>query len=193
MRPYHTADRQPLAEVFARAAERDPTYRVLLGDGIAGAMRFLGPRLLDLRERSGARIAVLDRGGHAVGVAIVAPVGCQPGALAYLRHGLLRAPATLGMATTMRLLAADRAVQQLKNLARMAEPHEELLALATDPERGRGGGLKLLRHALGRAPALAVATSDRQVRLYEALGFELAVQNGVSGLFTAFVMRRARQ
>ncbi|MCB9671734.1 MAG: GNAT family N-acetyltransferase [Alphaproteobacteria bacterium] len=192
LRPYHPDDHEAVAALMALAFRDDPAYRFLLGEHVDAGLAFLMPRLLKLRRDAGARIDVHERDGRPVGVLVSAPPDLQLGTLGYLRNGLLRAPGTLGVAATMRLLTADRALHQLKNLVRPSEPWVEAVSLAVHPELGRGRGLRMAREALDGLDTgvLAVTTNARNVRLYEHMGFSIAAQNGVLGGFTAWVMLR---
>lgn len=192
LRPYRDDDHEAVSSLLARAFVDDPAYRHLLADDVEEGLAFLMPRLLKLRLDAGARVDVHEHRGRPVGVLVTAPSDLHLGTLGYLRHGLLLAPGRVGMAATMRLLAADRALAQLKRLGRPAGQHLEALAFAVDPDLGRGRGLVMAREALRQVsgPLLAVTTSDRNVRLYRHLGFEVVVQNGILGGFTAWVMVR---
>lgn len=192
LRPYRDDDHEAVAALLADALADDPAYGYLLGEQAREGLHFLMPRLLELRRAAGARIDVHELDGRCAGALVTAPPDLHLSTLGYLRNGLLRAPGKLGVRSTFRLLAADRALQKLKALARPDVPHVEAVSFAVDRQRARGHGLRMAREGLAQidCPVLAVTTSDRNVRLYRHLGFEVVVQDGILGGFTAWVMVR---
>lgn len=193
LRPYDPVDLPALTSLCTRAFRDDPAYRFLFGDNVDEGLTFLMPRLLEMRHDHGARILVREHEGRIAGLLVASPSSVTLGTFSYLRHGLLRAPASLGVATTMKLLSADRAVHQLKNLVRPSGPFTEALTLAVDPDlQGKGVGTAIAVQAMKElvGPAVLVTTNAANIPLYERFGFQVRVQNGILQGFTAWIMHR---
>lgn len=193
LRPYTPDDHPAVADLLQRSFREDPAYQFLFAGAIEEGLTFLTPRLLKMRHDAGADVQVLCAPDGSIGAVLVTGSSeLRLGSLAYLRNGLLRAPGQLGIAATMRLLNADRAIHQLKNLVRPPGPYVEGITLAVHPDhQGQGLGSQMAREGLPtEGPLLLVTTNDANVPFYEAHGFRIAAQNGILGGFTAWVMRR---
>jgi ribosomal protein S18 acetylase RimI-like enzyme len=170
-------DERLLAPLLARAFERDPQLSWLLGpsdDGRRRLERFFALQLRDAARYGAVDVAVEDGSGGAIGAALWMPPGRR-------YPTVLRQLATIPTYARIfgsRLNAAQRALAATAKV-HPTEPHWYLTVLGVEPrEQGRGAGAALVRAGLARAgadgvPAYLETNSEKNVAIYEHLGFEV--------------------
>lgn len=200
------------AEVLARAFADDPGYVWIAPDETRRArlLAFIYQRLVPELARLGSTFAATtesagrnDRAPNAVlGVAAWWPPGKELGYVALLRAGLVKMPLQCGAQATWRVLRVLSTMERTRAALLKGQPHWVLDHLGVDPdEQGRGYGRKLLNESLERhvdpthLPALLHTVKDRNVRLYESVGFEVRSViefDGPNGFLLRSMVRDAR-
>ena len=166
-----------LAPLLARAFQRDPQLSWLLGSSEASRRpleRFFEIHLNDAARYGAVDVADDDGSGQVIGAALWMPPGRRyPTAL----RQLATIPTYVRIFGS-RLTAAQRVLAATAKV-HPTEPHWYLTVLGVEPrEQGRGAGAALVRAGLARAgaavvPAYLETNSEKNVAIYEHLGFEV--------------------
>lgn len=117
------------------------------------------------------------------------------GPLTFVRSGMLGAPLRMGIGATRRMLAVESDLERAP--ADAHDPHAwYLLAIGVDPAfQGKGLSRELIERGVARAdaegrPVRFETNNERNVALYEHLGFELVGHLDTPGLIPQWLFRR---
>lgn len=173
------------AAVLARAFQYDPMMAYLLPDEARRAAA--APGFFQGALRYCLRYGEVYTTLEVEGVACWLPPGeTKVSTSRILRTGGLWTPLALGPAAFLRLMAMTSHLDAAHE-RNAPDPHWYLYILGTEPlSRGRGVGRALLRPVLERAEADGKACyletqNERNVPVYESLGFRLASESEVPG------------